>query len=192
MNTRHWLTAGLPALTLPAIGLAHPGHGPGGFAAGALHPLLGMDHLATLFAVGLWASQGGRRLRCAVPATFMLLMLGGAALGLQGVAVSVAGQMIAASLLVLGVLMASAARLPARDCVLLAGLFALFHGYAHGAEAPVKTDAAAYLAGMLLTTAGLHAAGLGFGSWLQRRGAAALTRWVGGATALLGAVLLAG
>ena len=192
MNTKHWMTAGLTALMLPALALAHPGHGATeGFAAGALHPLAGVDHLATLFAIGLWAAQLGGRMRLAVPAAFMLLMLAGAAAGLHGPVVDLAGQTMAASLLVLGVLMASAARLAAKDCLLLAALFAFFHGYAHGAEAPAQAGVAAYLAGMLLTTAAMHAAGVAVGAWLERRGGSALTRWTGGATALLGIALLA-
>ncbi len=189
-NLTRWIALAMTATLAPAMALAHPGHGAdSGFAAGALHPLAGLDHLATMLAIGLWAAQLGARLRWAVPASFMVLMLVGA--GLYGPAVGIGGQVIAASLLLLGVLMATAARLPVTDCLLLAGVFAFFHGYAHGAEAPAQSAAGGYLLGMLLTTGCLHLVGLGLGRWLEQRGAAALTRWIGGAAALLGVALLA-
>jgi urease accessory protein len=159
--------------------------------AGAMHPLGGLDHLATMLAIGLWAAQLGARLRWALPACFMLLMLAGAGAGLSGLAVGGVEQGIAASLLVLGLLIATAARLPAAACMLLAGTFAFFHGYAHGAEAPLQSAMGAYLAGMLLTTGCLHLAGLRLGSWLKQRGTTSMTRWIGGAAALLGVALLA-
>jgi urease accessory protein len=193
MNTRRWISLGLTTTLAPTLALAHPGHGAGaGFMAGALHPLGGLDHLATMIAIGLWAAQLGSRLRWAVPASFMLLMLVGACVGLYGPAVGAGGHFIAASLLLLGVLMATAARLPITDCLLLAGGFAFFHGYAHGAEAPSQSAAVSYLVGMLLTTACLHLVGLGLGRWLEERGATTLTRWIGAAAAVLGVALLVG
>jgi urease accessory protein len=118
-------------------------------------------------------------------------MLIGACAGLSGLSMGAAEQAIAASLLLLGLLISRRVQLPAAACVVLAGSFAFFHGYAHGAEAPLQSSVAAYVSGLLLTTAGLHIVGLAIGRWLERHGAATLTRWLGAALALSGIVLMA-
>jgi urease accessory protein len=96
--------------------------------------------------------------------------------------------MIAASVLVLGLLVALHWTLPAAAGAAIAGLFAVFHGHAHGLELAGPGQAAALL-GMMCATALLHAAGIGLARraparapWLPRLGGAAL--------ALFGAVLL--
>ncbi|WP_273499967.1 HupE/UreJ family protein, partial [Paracoccus sphaerophysae] len=80
-NTLPFLVA---ALT-PAAALAHPGHGPGGIAAGLAHPLGGADHLLAMISLGLLAAQRGGRATWALPAGFVGAMLAGGALGAAGV-----------------------------------------------------------------------------------------------------------
>ncbi|HWN47588.1 MAG TPA: HupE/UreJ family protein [Steroidobacteraceae bacterium] len=51
-------TASLCVSLLPALALAHPGHGAeDSFLAGVLHPANGIDHVAGFFLVGLLASR---------------------------------------------------------------------------------------------------------------------------------------
>ena len=198
MITRALRRASLPAslALLPALAHAHPGHELATtFAAGLLHPLSGIDHLLAMLAIGVWAAQLGGRMRWAVPASFVLLMLAGAALvpqaGAHEAGVNTIEQGIAASVLVCGLLLAFAVRLPPAACVAIAGGFALLHGWVHAAEAPGIPHLTAYFAGFALTTAALHAMGFGAASWLARWKHGASIRWTGAAVALCGAALLA-
>ena len=54
--------------------------------------------------------------------------------------------------------------------VALAGIFAVFHGVAHGAEIPEAASGFAYAGGFLLATALLHACGIGLGLGASRLG----------------------
>jgi urease accessory protein len=180
MKIRHFLTPALITL-LPALAFAHPGHElQPGIAAGVMHPFSGLDHLAAMLAVGMWAAQLGGRMRWAVPASFVSLMLAGALLGLSGLQIGAVEQGIAASVCVLGLLLAGAVRLPAMACVLLAGLFAVFHGYAHAAEAPVS-GVGRYMVGFAFSTAVLHVVGLMVAGQLVRYQQQHAMRWTGAA-----------
>jgi urease accessory protein len=178
----------LAAGSLPLLAQAHVGGTPHqhGFVDGLLHPLTGLDHLAAMAAVGLWSGLTAARSRLwQAPTAFAALLLAGLLLARAGWALPGAEPMIAASLLVLGLLVALRARWPATAGAALAGGFALFHGTAHGLE----LSGGAAVAGLLMSTAGLHAAGLAAGLRLRDRGTR-LSRGVGAAIALLGASLL--
>lgn len=178
------------ALTvLPTIADAHPGHDGFGFAHGFAHPLLGLDHVLAMLAVGLWAAQLGGRARWIVPASFIGAMSLGGALGAMGFAVPFVEQGILASLMILGVLIASAARLPLSFGAGLVGLFAVFHGFAHASEMPGSDSAAEYGAGFLFATALLHLIGIAAGSLAQSFARTAALRAAGGAIALAGVLL---
>ncbi|KAA0179666.1 HupE/UreJ family protein [Cupriavidus gilardii] len=206
-----------------APALAHPGHDVASvgasLASGLLHPLTGADHLLAMVAVGVWSAlavgtagafgsvgsvgsvgslgsfgsvgAGGGVLR--VPLTFVALMLVGAALGLAGVALPAVEPMIAASLLVVGLLVALRARLPAGVAMALVGGFAVFHGYAHGAELPPSAGALpavlAYVGGFAAATMALHLAGIAAGTVLRRH-APWLARAAGAGVALYGVGLM--
>ena len=166
-------TALLLFAALPLSALAHTGVDHGlhhGFAAGFLHPLAGADHLAAMVAVGLWSALAARRWPelLAAPAAFALMLLGGALLGLAGVRLPAVESSIAVSLLVLGLLVMTQHRLPAPMAGLLVGLFALFHGHAHGQELAGESDATLALAGMLAASLLLHASGIALGATLRR------------------------
>jgi len=189
-----YLTAALALL--PTLAFAHPGHGLGhdlqpGFVAGVLHPFTGLDHLAVMLAVGVWAAQLGGRLRYALPASFIVLMLAGAMLGISGVHIGASEQGIAASICVMGLLLAFAVRLPAAASVLLISSFAVFHGYAHGIEAPHQTNIVAYLSGFAMSTAALHVVGLAIGAVLLSYEQSKTLRWAGAAMTLGGLALFA-
>jgi urease accessory protein len=95
-------------------------------------------------------------------------------------------QGIVASVLILGVLIAAAVRLPLVASMILVGLFALFHGHTHGAEMPGTAAGLAYGFGLILATACLHGVGISFGILAQRFGTERLIRYAGGAIALCG------
>ena len=162
-----------------------PGHAHG-FGPGFFHPFLGLDHLIAMVAVGLWASQLGGRARWSVPLAFVSFMVIGGVLGMGGNGISYLEQGIAASVLVLGLLIAAAVRLPLAASMAVVGLFALFHGYAHGAEMSAAASGLIYGAGFVMATISMHLAGLGLGLLAQRFAAAPCLRYAGAAIAIGG------
>ncbi|ARU03579.1 urease accessory protein UreJ [Comamonas serinivorans] len=188
----------LPVLATAAWPVwAHTGADAGahhhGFMAGALHPLMGLDHLVAMLAVGLWsglAARPGREVLVA-PLGFAAMLLVGAGVGLAGIALPAVEPLIAASLLVLGLLVGAQQRLPVWASVALMGGFALCHGVAHGYELAGEAAAVPTLAGMLLATLALHGTGIGLAGVLRRvhRGVPRAAGWM---VALLGVALLGG
>ncbi|WP_416761300.1 HupE/UreJ family protein [Roseateles sp. So40a] len=184
------------AAVLPVFVFAHTGDGSlhdhgspsalSAFATGFTHPFTGLDHLAAMLAVGLWSAltQTGRRM-LAAPLAFAGLLLIGALSGLwladEGLAMPGVEPMVAASVLVLGLIAAARWHIGAAASAALVGAFAVFHGLAHGAE----LDGGVALAGMVLATALLHAGGLALGLKLRAL-APVWSRMAGGAIALLG------
>lgn len=157
-----------------------------GFVAGFGHPLLGIDHLLAMVAVGLWAAQLGGRALWQVPAAFVVALAGGAVLALAGIGLPAVEPGIMASVLVLGLLIAFAVRLPAGAAVALVALFALAHGHAHGAEMPQAANAALYALGFVLATVLLHATGATLGWATARVLLPSLARLAGAAVATVG------
>ncbi len=176
------------ALALPAAALAHTGHAQdAGFAHGFAHPLGGVDHVLAMVAVGLWAAQMGGRALWALPAAFVGSMLVAGVLGLMGVAVPLVEPGIVGSVVALGALIAFRPALPLAACAALTAAFAVFHGYAHGAEMPEAADPAMYGLGFALATALLHGAGIAAIALVQRTAQAAVGRIATqGAGALVG------
>lgn len=158
------------AIAAPSA-LAHThGAAGAGFGAGLGHPFLGLDHIAAMVAIGVWAAQSGWRPVWSVPLTFMTVMALGAVLAFAGVALPNVEAGIAASLLVLGLLVAAAVRLPLVAGAVMAAVFAVFHGHAHGTEIPQALAPWLYVTGFLLATGLLHAAGIVAGRyWAARR-----------------------
>lgn len=178
-------------LLAPSLAQAHPGM-PGhthSFGNGMAHPLTGLDHLCAMVAIGLWAAQRGGRALWMVPLTFVSIMVIGSFLGMSGVGIPYVEQGIAASVLVLGVLIAAAIRLPLVASAVIVCLFALFHGYAHGAEMPGTASGLEYGMGFVIATMSLHLTGIGIGLLAQRFGSVKLVRYAGGAIAACGVYL---
>jgi urease accessory protein len=146
------------------------------FVQGALHPITGLDHLAAMLAVGLWSALSFRNAKqpsslksgrvWMPPVSFAATLLVGALLGLGGLALPGVEPMIAASLLVLGLLLATRSAMPTLAGSAMVAVFALFHGLAHGAEL-AGGHAAAALAGVVVSTAALHGLGMGLGFMLR-------------------------
>lgn len=184
------------ALLAPTAALAHPGHADAvGFAAGLGHPVGGLDHVLAMVMVGMFAGQLGGRALWLVPAAFLAVMAAGGAIGMAGFDIPYVETGIALSVVVLGAAVALRAKAPVAVAAALVGLFAVFHGHAHGAEMPETAGGLAYAAGFMLATALLHGAGVGLGALLERladRRGALLARAAGGLAALAGVAILIG
>ncbi len=180
MKLKHLLTLSLAALSFSAFAHVGDAHDHGGLLTGFLHPITGLDHLAAMLAVGVWSAMTTKRLWVA-PLSFAALLLAGALMAQAGVAFPAIEPMIAASMLVVGLLLAAQVKLPEAAGAVLVGTFALFHGAAHGQE----LAAGAALAGIVLGTAVLHAVGIGMGLGLKRANHW-LPRVAGGLVALMG------
>ena len=207
-SIRSRLVAGAVLSLATASALAHPGHDAATVGAslwaGLAHPFTGADHLLAMAAVGVWSAltagpsgtfDAGRSTASLLrlPFAFVAMMLVGAALGLAGVTLPAVEPMIAVSLLVIGLLVAVRARLSAMTGMAVVGAFALFHGYAHGAELPATAAALpavlAYVGGFAVATMTLHVTGIGAGMILRRH-AGWIARLAGAGVALYGAGLL--
>lgn len=186
------------AALLPLSALAHTGadgghhhDGLSSFFHALMHPFTGADHLAAMLAVGVWSALTVTPAWRA-PAAFVALLVTGALAGFAGLWIPGVEPMIAASVLVLGLLVAVQKQMPWVLAAVLAGVFAFFHGAAHGQELAADSAKAAVgaLAGMALGSAALHIAGIALGRAVMQRHQW-LARLGGGATALLGAFMLA-
>jgi urease accessory protein len=176
-----------------ASAMAHSAAGGvGGFAAGFVHPVLGWDHVIAMVAVGLWGAFLGRPAIWVLPVVFPLVMAFGGALGVAGVRLPGVEVGIAVSAIVLGAMVAFAARPPLGVAAVIVGAFAIFHGHAHGAELPVAADPLAYSLGFVLATGLLHLGGIALGM-VARWPAGQLVVRVGGvAIAAAGVAFLTG
>ena len=179
------------ALTLPVLAspaMAHTGPGASGLGAGLAHPIIGIDHLLAILAVGLWSASQTKGKAWQGPATFVILMTVGCALGLAGIAMPLVEAGILASVVVFGLMILARHTTQALGLIAIGG-FAMFHGHAHGSEA-IAGAVTAYMAGFLISTVALHACG-----YVAGRAAA---RWhhgmqvAGAAVALSGLALIAG
>lgn len=181
------LRTGTFALTslMPALAFAHPGgNHVDGLFAGFEHPLFGIDHLLAMVAVGVIAARVGGRGVLLVPLSFVLAMIAGALLGIAGTGLPSLESGIVLSLVVFGATMALARPLPLAALATLAGLFALFHGNAHGLEIPETATGIGYGAGFVLGTSMLHAIGVLSAFKLARR--PSIVRLAGVTTSLVG------
>ena len=180
----------LVAVMMTTAAEAHTGIGStSAFAAGLMHPLSGFDHMLAMVAVGLWAGMRGGPALWIWPATFVGVMVIGGVLGMAGVGLPFVEQGILASVLLLGLAVALAARPSLGAGALLIGLAALFHGHAHGVEVPANASGIGYALGFAVATAALHAAGVGITVLAARFAAPIAVRTAGGLTALAGLVL---
>jgi urease accessory protein len=172
---------------------AHPIAGlSSGFKSGFLHPLSGLDHVLAMVAVGIWGVQLGKSATWVLPVTFPLVMAIGGAMGVRGVPLSHVETGIAASALVLGILVALAARLPLWIAMAITGVFAVFHGYAHGVELPHAAQPLAFGVGFVAATGLLHLCGISLGLARRWTAGSALLRFSGAAIAAVGVCLLTG
>jgi urease accessory protein len=175
---------------------AHTGVGTtSGFAHGFAHPIGGIDHVLAMVAVGLLAAHLGGRALWAVPLSFVTMMVAGGAAGMGDMELPFVEIGIGLSVVVLGAAVAFRLDLPTLAAMALVGLFAIFHGHAHGAEMPETAAGFEYAIGFAMATAGLHGFGIGLGLVLGRMGEATggrISRVAGSATVLAGLAILGG
>jgi urease accessory protein len=193
-SLRQWtsLSATLLLTFLPSPAFAHEGTGlPGGFEAGFLHPLTGFDHMLAMVSVGLWGAFLGRPLIMALPMIFPSMMVVGAGIAMLGLPLPPVELGIAVSVLTLGAMILFAVRAPVWVACPVVAMFALFHGYAHGAELPSAADPIGYSAGFVLCTGMLHVVGIAIGTLRDRPGGQIALRGGGGLIALCGIFFLA-
>lgn len=177
------------ASTAPAFAHLDPAEH-GSLLAGFTHPLSGIDHILVMIAVGLWAAQIGGRALWVVPSAFVGTMAFGFALAMAGVHLPFVEPAILASVVALGLLVAMAVRLETVACAAVVGVFALFHGYAHGGELGVA-GALPFSVGFVIATALLHIAGIGLGLGVGRLSSGRIiSRVLGGITAFAGLALI--
>ena len=151
------------ALFSASPAFAHTGGTLGGFISGFQHPIFGPDHLLAMFAVGIWGAQIGGRALWELPVVFPLIMSIGGMLGIAGVPLAHTELLIGLSVLCLGAAIAIAWKPIEIISIALVGLFAIFHGHAHGVELPNAADPVAYGVGFVSATGLIHVAGIGFG-----------------------------
>ncbi|GAA2838105.1 urease accessory protein [Aminobacter aminovorans] len=167
----------------------------GSLLAGVSHPLFGMDHILAMVAVGLWAALLGGRALWLVPAAFVGTMALGFGAAIAGAPLPFVEPFILASVVVIGLLAAIALKVPTWAGMLMVGVFACFHGHAHGGELG-SAGALSFGIGFALSTALLHAAGVGLGLGIGRAFGSdtgrLVTRIAGAATALGGLWLALG
>lgn len=174
----------LSLLAVPAVQAHNLASEGTAWLAGLSHPLLGWDHLLVMLAVGLWSAQQRGRQVWGLPVAFVGMMTAGAAIGGTGLPLPGIESGIALSILILGLLLAFAVRLPITVSALMVGLFALFHGFAHGGQMLPAASSVTYVAGLLLTTTFLHIVGVRLGQFCRGAQSAKLLRFGGGAIAV--------
>ena len=175
----------------PQAALAHVERGAAsGFLAGLEHPISGWDHVLAMVSVGLWGAQLGAPAMWLLPIAFPMVMALGGMLGLLGVPLPGIEIGIAASAIALGIVVLAEARPPLAIAAGLVAFFAIFHGYAHGAELPPGSSGLLYSVGFVVATGALHATGIAIGLIHHWSAGRALLRAAGGCVAAAGVFFL--
>lgn len=178
---------------VPATAAAHTGDDhASGLVYGFLHPVGGLDHVLAMVAVGLLAWHLGGRARWMVPAAFVVAMAVAGAIGMAGSELSLVEAGIALSIVLVGGLIALGRPLSTAVASSLVAVFAVFHGFAHGAEMAAGVSGLAYGLGFVVATALLHGLGLGIGAALASARGLIVARMAGAAVALAGIAILVG
>jgi len=161
---------GLALALVASVVWAHGGHpvvegeGPGtAFLNGFVHPFGGADHVVAMVAVGLWGAVLGVPALWLLPVVFPLVMALGGAAGVLGAVLPGVEIGIAVSGVAMGAAVALKWRAPLWAAAVMVGVFAVFHGHAHGTELPDANHPLAYSVGFVIATGLLHLAGVALG-----------------------------
>lgn len=155
--------------------------------SGFMHPVHGADHLVAMLAVGVWGAIAGGRATRVWPIAFVATMLAGFTMAASGIALPLVEPATRSSLVILGLAIALALNAPLWCGAAVIGLFALFHGHAHGTEA-VTASLIAYASGLAMATGALHALGIGL-CRIADNPRGRITLRVTGAIAAVGAIV---
>jgi urease accessory protein len=134
-----------------------------GFFTGLQHPWSGLDHVLAMIAVGLWGAQLGSPALWVLPIAFPMMMSMGAMLGLIGIPVPGVEIGIALSAIVLGTMVMAEVQPKLAIAISMVGIFAIFHGHAHGTELPPGQSGLLYSMGFVIATGCLHGLGVAIG-----------------------------
>jgi urease accessory protein len=191
-KTLRWVAtfAAITLFSTPAFAHTVPGQAKG-FVTGFLHPLSGLDHVLAMVAVGIWGAQLRRPAIWILPVAFPLVMSFGGLLGMRGVPLPCVEIGVAASAVVLGIVIALELRPPLFVAALIVSAFAIFHGHSHGTELPKAASPLTYALGFVLATGLLHVSGILIGLVDLLPIGGKLLRTVGGLIATTGVFLLA-
>jgi len=195
LTTNGWpavSAAAASVLLLATPAWTHTGSSAGGFVGGFAHPLFGPDHVVAMVAVGLWGAFLGAPAIWLLPIVFPLVMAFGGVIGILGIPLPGVETAIALSAVVLGTMVALAARPPLWVAAVLVSAFAIFHGHAHGVELPPGADIVAYSVGFVVATGLLHLTGIAVGLLARWPAGRIAVRTAGGAIALAGVAFLSG
>lgn len=196
MNTRNNFNTlmGLVIIAIvltPRIISAHEsGDVAGGLISGFSHPYTGLDHVVAMIAVGIWGTQLKQPAIWLLPVTFPVVMAFGAMLGIIGLPLPGIEIGIALSAIVLGVMVALEVTPPLWVAGVIVAFFAIFHGYAHGAELPGSVQPLAYGVGFVVGTGILHATGISIGLIEKVKFGNYVIRILGGIIAVVGVYFL--
>ena len=179
---------------LPTSAVAHVGAGDtSGFGHGFLHPFGGIDHVLVMLSVGLLAALLGGRALWLVPLAFISAMTIAGVMGAAGLRTPYVEVGIALSVVFLGLAIALGLSVSVFTAMAFVGAFALFHGFAHGAEMPDGISGHVYVIGFVCATAILHALGIGLRlaiGTVARSHRRRIEQLGGGAIAVAGVTLL--
>ena len=177
----------------PELAMAHSGDGEvGGFISGFTHPFFGWDHVVAMVAVGLWGVFLGKPAIWVLPIVFPMIMVVGAIWGILGIEIPSVETGIAASAIVLGLLVAFKMRFPIYIAMFIVAIFGIFHGHAHGTEIPIAATPISYAAGFVLATGLLHLFGIIFGELSRWQIGRYAVQTAGLGIAIVGGAFLAG
>ncbi len=181
---------GAPAEAHHVMGGRTPSTFMDGLVSGLGHPVIGIDHLAFIVAIGIAAGVAG--INIAIPSLFIAVSAVGVALHVRGVPLPGVEALVALTVLVAGAAIALGRSLHAGVWAALFAVAGLFHGYAFG-ESIFGAEAsplAAYLLGLVIVQAVLVTA---VALLARRLGPAAIEpRLAGAAIAGIGIAVLAG
>ena len=181
----------LPSLAHHPLGGRVPANFAEGFLSGLAHPIIGLDHLAFVVAVGLLAAFSTWGI--AIPAAFVLAAMVGTGLHLAELTLPAVEFVIAGSVLGAGVLLALRNRPQSGAIAGLAVLAGLFHGFAYG-EAIFGSEPmplVAYLAGFTAVQLGIAIAAFLIGQRLTQRSTTLFVQRSGLVICGIGAAFLA-
>ena len=134
-----------------------------GILEGFVHPISGLDHVVAMIAVGMWGAILRSPAMWILPVAFPIAMAFGGVLGIVGVPLPFTEEVIALSGIVLGFFVATHRQLPLWLACAVVGVFAIFHGHAHGVEAPKTASPIGYVVGFVCGTGFMHLSGIALG-----------------------------